>query len=78
MEDGMLTDDETSGVNGDAEEAKQLQTAMEYTKMSHVVKEELEAAMRPEFLNRVDEIVVFAPLGDSNLRSITQLILDGT
>jgi len=70
--------DETSGVNGDAEEAKQLQAAMEYTEMSDVVKEELEAAMRPEFLNRVDEIVVFAPLGDSNLRSITQLILDGT
>eukprot|EP00957_Ditylum_brightwellii_P087242 6640539-Ditylum_brightwellii.AAC.1 len=46
--------------------------------MSHVVKEELEAAMRPEFLNCVDEIVVFAPLGDSNLGSITQLILDGT
>eukprot|EP00957_Ditylum_brightwellii_P189964 14462044-Ditylum_brightwellii.AAC.1 len=44
--------DETSGTNGDAEEAKQLQAAMEYTEMSHVVKEELEAAMRPKFLNR--------------------------
>ena len=30
-----------------------------YNRLSEVVKEELEIEMRPEFLNRIDEIVVF-------------------
>ncbi|MDX2600162.1 ATP-dependent Clp protease ATP-binding subunit [Streptomyces caniscabiei] len=33
---------------------------------------------RPEFLNRVDEIVVFRRLGDDQLRRITDLLLEGT
>lgn len=30
---------------------------------------------RPEFLNRVDDIVVFKPLGEDQIRSIVRLIL---
>ncbi|ULR54493.1 ATP-dependent Clp protease ATP-binding subunit [Streptomyces deccanensis] len=33
---------------------------------------------RPEFLNRIDEIVVFRRLGDDQLRRITDLLLEGT
>jgi ATP-dependent Clp protease ATP-binding subunit ClpC len=49
-----------------------------YAKLSEVVKEELEFAMKPELLNRIDEIVVFSPLSDSNLNSIAELILNRT
>jgi ATP-dependent Clp protease ATP-binding subunit ClpC len=42
-----------------------------------VVKQALEEAMRPEFLNRIDEIVVFAPLSYENLKDIaTNLVAD--
>jgi hypothetical protein len=41
-----------------------------YLELSAVVKEELETAMRPELLNRIDEIVVFSPLSSSNLYNI--------
>ncbi|WP_084468989.1 ATP-dependent Clp protease ATP-binding subunit [Nocardiopsis trehalosi] len=38
----------------------------------------LREEFRPEFLNRVDEIIVFAKLGDRELAQITRLLLDGT
>lgn len=42
-----------------------------------VVKDALEEAMRPELLNRIDEIVVFAPLAYDNLKAIAgNLIAD--
>lgn len=47
-----------------------------YAKLSDVVKDELEQTMRPELLNRMDEIVVFSPLSDTDLRSIAKLIMD--
>eukprot|EP00529_Nitzschia_sp_RCC80_P004417 CAMPEP_0113514930 /NCGR_PEP_ID=MMETSP0014_2-20120614/40671_1 /TAXON_ID=2857 /ORGANISM="Nitzschia sp." /LENGTH=957 /DNA_ID=CAMNT_0000411459 /DNA_START=189 /DNA_END=3062 /DNA_ORIENTATION=- /assembly_acc=CAM_ASM_000159 len=46
-----------------------------YEKLSETVKEELEATMKPELLNRMDEIVIFSPLSDQDLSSITDLIL---
>ncbi|PSK95897.1 ATP-dependent Clp protease ATP-binding subunit ClpC [Murinocardiopsis flavida] len=38
----------------------------------------LEEEFRPEFLNRVDEIIVFAKLGDGELAQITRMMLDET
>jgi len=52
--------------------------ASEYKEMSDVVKEELESEMKPEFLNRIDEIIVFAPLGKADLRSIATLLVKET
>lgn len=49
-----------------------------YAEMVQVVKEELQKSMKPEFLNRIDEIVIFSPLGEGQLRSISKLILDET
>ena len=37
----------------------------------------LRAAFRPEFLNRIDEIVIFNPLGKEQLESIVDLMLTG-
>jgi AAA domain (Cdc48 subfamily)/C-terminal, D2-small domain, of ClpB protein len=47
-----------------------------YQKLSELVKEELESAMKPEFLNRVDEIIVFSPLSLDNLSMIASLIVE--
>ena len=46
--------------------------------MEGAVKNELEKKMRPELLNRIDEIVVFKPLEDAVLISIARGILDET
>jgi ATP-dependent Clp protease ATP-binding subunit ClpC len=47
-----------------------------YENLSDTVKEELEATMKPELLNRMDEIVIFSPLSTQDLSSITDLILN--
>ena len=40
-----------------------------------VVMEELRETFRPEFLNRVDEIILFEPLGEEQLREVTRRML---
>ncbi|MGZ8481383.1 MAG: ATP-dependent chaperone ClpB [Candidatus Limnocylindria bacterium] len=42
------------------------------------VREQLREHFRPEFLNRVDEIIVFRPLDEAQLRQIVGLLVDGT
>ena len=64
---------QANGSTNDEDEA--VRSAAQYSEMSDVVKEELEAAMKPELLNRIDEIVVFSPLGGSDLRGIVKLIV---
>jgi len=59
----------------DEEEAKK---ASEYSEMSDVVKEELEDSFKPELLNRIDEIIVFAPLGGNDLVDIARFIVSQT
>lgn len=49
-----------------------------YPKYIEVVTEELEAEMKPEFLNRIDEIVVFSPLSQNDLTNIADLIMQKT
>ncbi|MGE0161228.1 MAG: ATP-dependent chaperone ClpB [Gemmatimonadales bacterium] len=52
-----------AGVSGSWEEVEQ------------VVRRQLNSHFRPEFLNRVDDIVVFRPLGQAELRKIVDLQL---
>lgn len=47
---------------------------LEHTK--DLVFEELKRSVRPEFLNRIDEIVMFNPLDKKDVRKIVQLQLD--
>jgi ATP-dependent Clp protease ATP-binding subunit ClpC len=68
--------EKTEQVNGGIE-AKEEAEAF-YSRLSEVVKEELEYEMKPELLNRIDEIVVFAPLAPSDLSMIADLILQKT
>ena len=46
--------------------------------VSSRVREELRATFRPEFLNRIDETVIFHTLGEEELRRITRLLLRET
>mmetsp|Transcript_19399 Transcript_19399/g.28713 ORF Transcript_19399/g.28713 Transcript_19399/m.28713 type:complete len:434 (-) Transcript_19399:176-1477(-) len=50
----------------------------EYQELMAVVKDELEAALKPEFLNRIDEIVVFSPLKIDGLSMIAERLLQET
>ena len=59
----------------DAEYTQQQQDDLLYEKLSETVKGALEATMKPELLNRMDEIVVFSPLCSKDLLSIADLIL---
>lgn len=47
---------------------------LEHTK--DLVFEELKRSVRPEFLNRIDEVVMFNPLDKKDVRKIVQLQLD--
>jgi len=49
-----------------------------YPKYLDVVTEALEAQMKPELLNRIDEIVVFSPLSENDLVNIADLIMQKT
>jgi ATP-dependent Clp protease ATP-binding subunit ClpC len=64
-------------LNGGRDSEQEVAEAL-YAKLSEVVKDELEMTMRPELLNRMDEIVVFSPLSNTDLNSIAGLILTKT
>jgi ATP-dependent Clp protease ATP-binding subunit ClpB len=56
---------EGSGTTGDAAEA--------YTRMKAAVMGAVQAHFRPEFINRLDEIVVFHPLDKAQIREIARI-----
>jgi ATP-dependent Clp protease ATP-binding subunit ClpB len=47
-----------------------------YERMKGAVLEEMRRHFRPEFLNRVDEIIVFHALSEGNLKEIVEIQLD--
>ena len=51
-------------------------TRTSYEKMKDRVLEELKRAFRPEFLNRIDDIIVFHSLSEEHIRSIVRLMID--
>jgi 2-oxoglutarate dehydrogenase E2 component (dihydrolipoamide succinyltransferase) len=48
-----------------------------YERMKRAVMEELRQGFRPEFLNRVDEIIVFHALSEEHLKEIVKIQLNG-
>ncbi|PJI08810.1 MULTISPECIES: ATP-dependent Clp protease ATP-binding subunit [Clostridium] len=60
----------TLGFETEKNEKKQ-----EYDKMKDNIIEELKNSFRPEFLNRIDEIVVFHKLQEKDLREIVKIML---
>lgn len=48
-----------------------------YSEMKSKVLDELKRSFRPEFLNRIDEIIVFHELNKEHLKKIVDLLADG-
>lgn len=51
-------------------------TSKNYDEMKSNVTGELKKTFRPEFLNRVDEVIVFHPLDEEHIRQIVGLMVD--
>lgn len=69
----LITDKKTSFGFSSAEDADE---ALE-TDVKSEVLEELKNHFRPEFLNRVDDIIVFSKLGHEDIKKIAQNMLSG-
>ena len=89
MDDGRLTDGKgrvvdfkntiiimTSNIGSQFLQAEGLRSDAEFEKASEQVMNQLHAHFRPEFLNRVDDIIVFRPLGKEQLVKIIELRLE--
>ncbi len=89
MDDGRLTDGKgrvvdfkntiiimTSNLGSNYLQADALRTPEDFEKASERVMEALYAHFRPEFLNRVDDVIVFKPLGKEQLVKIVELRLE--
>lgn len=48
----------------------------DYLEMKQRVTEELKKSFRPEFLNRIDEVIVFHSLAEEHMQKIVDLMLD--
>ena len=89
MDDGRLTDGKgrivdfkntiiimTSNIGSAYLEAEGVRSDREFEEASKQVLEALHAHFKPEFLNRVDDIIVFHPLGKEQLVKIIELRLE--
>ncbi len=61
---------------GFARPAAAQEMELEYAEMSHKLQEEVKRLFRPEFLNRLDGIIVFRPLDSEALRRIVHLEIE--
>ena len=56
--------------------ATQSSPKKDYEKMKSAVMEEVKKSFKPEFINRIDDIIVFHQLGDADMKSIVKLLAD--
>lgn len=87
LEDGRLTDGKGRTVNfsnciiimtsnvGSREILRKSGQSAAYGELKSVVMAQLQQRFRPEFLNRLDEVLVFRALGQSEMRDIARLSL---
>ena len=88
LDDGRLTDGQgrtvdfrntviimTSNLGSDV--IQQLAGEKQYALMKTEVMERVQAHFRPEFINRIDDIIVFHPLGAEQIRAIVDIQLAG-
>ena len=66
----MITTTSKLGFSTSDDESKD-----KYEKLKETVTEEMKKAFRPEFLNRIDETIVFAHLSKEEIREIVDLML---
>jgi ATP-dependent Clp protease ATP-binding subunit ClpC len=75
MTTNLGTRDISKGVNLGFSQSSDV--AGSYDKMKAKVSEELKQHFRPEFLNRVDEIVVFPPLTQDEIIEMVDMMIEG-
>lgn len=66
---------EKGGGSGLGFELGESQIDSQYSRIRSLVNEELKQYFRPEFLNRLDEIIVFRPLTKDEVREIANIML---
>ncbi|HXW92232.1 MAG TPA: ATP-dependent chaperone ClpB [Terriglobales bacterium] len=89
MDDGRLTDGQgrtvdfrntvlimTSNIGSSHLQAEKMRTAEDFAEATKLVMAALHGNFKPEFLNRVDDIIVFNPLGKEQLVKIIELRLE--
>ena len=89
MDDGRLTDGKgrvvdfkntiiimTSNIGSTYLQAENMRSAEDFARASELVMQALHGHFKPEFLNRVDDIIVFTPLGKEQLTKIIDLRLE--
>jgi ATP-dependent Clp protease ATP-binding subunit ClpB len=89
MDDGRLTDGQgrtvdfrntviimTSNIGSSFLQAEGLRSEQDFKEASKQVMKALHGHFKPEFLNRVDDIIVFSPLGKEQLVKIIELRLE--
>jgi len=87
LDDGRLTDGQGRTVdfrntvivmtsNLGSQRIQELAGEENYERMKDAVMEVVGAHFRPEFINRIDEAVVFHPLGREQIRAITTIQID--
>jgi len=89
LDDGRLTDSKgrtvdfkntliimTSNIGASYLQAEGVSSPEAFAEASEHVLEAMRQHFRPEFLNRVDDIIVFSPLGEEQLTRIIELRLD--
>ena len=86
LDDGRLTDGQGRTVdfrntviimtsNLGSQVIQELAGEKNYARMKSAVMEIVQQSFRPEFINRIDDIVVFHPLGTSQIRAIVDIQL---
>lgn len=84
LEDGRLTDGKGRTVdfrntviimtsNLGSQQIQELHSEENYNAMKNAVMETVSSHFRPEFINRIDEVVVFHPLGQEQIRLIANI-----
>jgi ATP-dependent Clp protease ATP-binding subunit ClpB len=86
LDDGRLTDGQGRTVdfrntviimtsNLGSQQIQELAGEKNYSRMKSAVMEVVQQSFRPEFINRIDDIVVFHPLGTRQIRAIVDIQL---
>jgi ATP-dependent Clp protease ATP-binding subunit ClpB len=89
MDDGRLTDGQgrvvdfkntiiimTSNIGSTYLQAENMRSGEDFARATELVMQALHGHFKPEFLNRVDDIIVFTPLGKEQLVKIIDLRLE--
>ena len=71
----LITDKKHLGFNQNQAETKDNEINKEYEDTKKEVMEALKKELRPEFINRIDEIIVFHKLTDSEINQIIDIML---